>query len=155
MINDVINIEGAKLIFRNFSGKESKFNAAGNRNFCVLLPDELGNKLKDDGWNIRVLQPRDPDDIPQYYMQVSVKFGNIPPKIITIANGVKTELNENTVGGLDFADIINCDLVIRPYNWEVNGSKGVKAYVKSMYINLEVDAFEAKYMNGPDEEVPF
>lgn len=154
MVQDVINIEGAKLIFRNFSGKESKFNAAGNRNFCVLLDHELAEKLHKDGWNIRLLQPRDPDDTLQEYMQVSVKFGNIPPKIITIANGVKTELTEATVGGLDFADIKNCDLVIRPYNWEVNGSTGVKAYVKSMYVNLEVDAFESKYMNGPDD-IPF
>lgn len=153
MVQDVINIEGAKLIFRNFSGKESKFNAAGNRNFCVLLDHDLANRLRGDGWNIRTLQPRDPEEEPQDYMQVSVKFGNIPPRIVTIANGVKTELTESTVGGLDFADIINCDVVIRPYNWEVNGSKGVKAYVKSMYVNLEVDAFEAKYMNGP--EIPF
>lgn len=146
MVQDVITIENAKLIFRNFSGKESKFNAAGSRNFCVVLDSDLAERLAADGWNIRVLEPRDPDEGPTPYMQVSVKFGNIPPRIVTVANGVRTELNENTVGGLDFADIISCDLVIRPYNWEVNGNTGVKAYVKSMYVNLEVDPFEEKYM---------
>jgi hypothetical protein len=154
MVNDVIVIENAKLIFRNFAGKESKFNAAGNRNFCVVLDPELADKLKADGWNIRELQPREEGEAPQPYMQVSVKFGNIPPKITTVANGIMTELTEATVGGLDFADIISCDLVIRPYNWEVNGNTGVKAYVKSLYVNLEVDPFEAKYMAGPNE-VPF
>lgn len=156
MVSEVINIENARLMFRNFSGKESKFNAKGNRNFCVVLDPVLADKLRSDGWSVRCLEPRDPSEEPTYYMQVNVKFGNIPPRILTIAGNVRTELNENTVGGLDFASITSCDLVIRPYNWEVNGNTGVKAYVKSMYVNLELDPFEAKYIQqAQEEEVPF
>jgi len=34
-------IEDAKIVLRNFEGKEDKFNAKGTRSFCVLLDEKL------------------------------------------------------------------------------------------------------------------
>ena len=68
-----IQIEDAKICFRNFSGKEGRFNKAGDRNFCVLIPNGMAERLKDDGWNIRYLQPRDEEETPQAYLQTSVR----------------------------------------------------------------------------------
>ena len=159
MANRVANIsvENAKIIFRNFAGKPSKFNAEGKRNFCLLIDDESANKFKLDGWNVKYLNPRDPDDKPQPYIQVSVAFDNFPPNIYLISGGKKTKLNEDTVSVLDYAEIENVDLIIRPYNWEVSGKSGIKAYVKNMYVTIVENEFEKKYrdLDSEDENLPF
>lgn len=147
-----ISVENARIIFRNFAGKESKFNAKGKRNFCLVLDNDVAEDLKDIGWNIKYLSPRDPDDVPQAYLQVAVAFDNFPPKIWLITGGKKTELNEETVSVLDYAEIENVDVIVRPYIWEVNGKSGVKAYVKNMYVTIAENEFEKKYRNLDEED---
>ena len=150
MVKKNIVIENARIGFRNFSGKEGKFNPAGRRNFCVFLETDLAKELEEDGWNIRWLQPRDEAEEPQAYLQVAVSFDNIPPKIILVTKKSKTPLDETSVDILDWAEIDNVDLIIRPYNWDVNGKGGVKAYIKTMYVTIVEDEFESKYYDVPD-----
>ena len=147
-----ISVESARIIFRNFAGKESKFNAKGKRNFCLVLDNDVAEDLKDIGWNIKYLSPRDPDDAPQAYLQVAVAFDNFPPKIWLITGGKKTELTEDTISVLDYAEIENVDVIVRPYVWEVNGKSGVKAYVKNMYVTIAENEFEKKYRNLDEED---
>ena len=61
MTRENVLIEDAKLWFRNFSGKESRFNAAGIRNFCVMLPNDLAERMIADGWNVRKTNPDEGD----------------------------------------------------------------------------------------------
>lgn len=153
MIKSNIAIENARIGFRNFSGKEGKFNPEGRRNFCVFLEEELAKTLERDGWNVRWLQPRDENEAKQGYLQVAVSYDNIPPKLIMISSKGKTILDNESVSILDWAEINEVDLIIRPYNWDVNGKGGVKAYVKSMYITIDEDEFEKKYYDVPDSAV--
>lgn len=150
MVKNSIAIENARIGFRNFAGKEGKFNPAGRRNFCVFLDFDFGVKLERDGWNVRWLDPIDAEEDKQPYLQVAVQYDNIPPQIVLITGQGKNILDEASVNLLDWAEIANVDLIINPYNWEVNGKKGVKAYLKSMYITIVEDEFASKYYDVPD-----
>ena len=148
-VNNIV-IENAKIQFRNFGGLEGKFNPKGNRNFCVFLEHESALELEADGWNIKWLDPIDVADDRQGYIQVAVAYSNIPPKIVLISGQGKTVLDESTVDMLDWAELDTVDIIIRPYEWEVNGKAGIKAYVKSLYVTIVEDEFANKYYDIPD-----
>lgn len=145
-------IENAHIMFVNFSGIEKQYNAAGERNFCVVIDDPVtAQRMKEDGWNVRLYVPRDTDEKPFHYIQVKVSYepARFAPHIFTYKGRVQTELDEETVGLLDHADITNVDVVIRPYEWEPGR---IKAYVKEMHVTLEESAFAHKYNRDYDEE---
>jgi hypothetical protein len=139
-------IENAHIIFKNFRGEEGRYNRAGDRNFCVLIDDpDKATALSEEGWNVRILPPREEGEEARYYIPVAVSFQNIPPKIFLVTHKGKTQIDEETISQLDYVEISNVDLTLRPYIWEVNGSSGIKAYLRSMYVTIDEDEFAEKY----------
>lgn len=145
-----LTVENAHICFKNFSGKEGQFNPEGTRNFCLILDEDVAEQLKYEGWNVKYLSPRDPNELPRPYVQVAVSYRKIPPKVVLVTSRGKSILDETTVGMLDFAEIENIDLIVSPSHWEVNGQTGVKGYLKTMYVTLVEDIFESKYREQPD-----
>jgi hypothetical protein len=150
---DNITVEDMDIIFRNFSGKQSEFNQSGDRNFSIFIPDQLAKSMKIDGWNIKRLEPRDPEDEARFYLPVKVAFNNYPPTIYMISDGKRVQLTEAEIHILDTADIQHVDAIVSPYQYTYGkGStarSGVKAYLRQMYVVLRPDPFAKKYTNAP------
>lgn len=140
-------MEGVRIIFRNFAGKEGQYNREGDRNFAVLLDEPTAEAMGADGWNVKVLKPREAeeDSIEQPYLPVSINFNGRPPRVVLITSRGRNNIGEDQVEMLDWADITNVDLIVRPYEWTVNGKSGIKAYAQSVYVTIEEDELERKY----------
>ena len=148
----ILQIDDARIIYRNFSGVGSKFNREGDRNFAIYIGDEdVANELKDRGWNVKIKPPREDGDDPFMFLPVKIKFNDRGPSVYLVTGNKKTPLNENTVSCLDDIDILSVDLDIRPYDWEVNGKTGRTAYLQSIWVTQEVDRFASRLM---DDEYP-
>lgn len=158
MVLDNIIVDGARIGFRNFSGKPDMYNKSGGvRSFCVFFDSERGADLEKLGWNIKWLKPRDEGDEPTAYLNVAVRFDNYPPKVVLVSRSGRTSLDSESIDILDSAELKTIKLAIRPYNWERDGNKGVKAYLKTGYFFLDEDEFESEFANIEDdkEDVPF
>lgn len=141
-----INIEGAMIIWKNFSGERDKFNP-GKRGFRVVIDDAvMADELRQEGWNVkdRPLQEGADDSEQEWTLPVKLNMNRYTQVWLIVGNH-KTLLDEDTVSQLDVVDIVNCDISIRPYEWEMNGRTGITAYVDSMYVTIRENKFAEKY----------
>lgn len=149
---NILQIDDARICFRNFRGLADKFNKEGDRNFALIIPDEeMAEALQNDtnqygaGWNVKIKPPREEGDEPFIYLPVKVKFNDRGPKVYLESGRNRVTLTEETVGMLDEIDIISVDLDIRPYDDEINGRPFRAAYLQSMVVRQNLDRFEARF----------
>lgn len=151
----VLEINDARITFRNFAGRGDKFNREGDRNFALLIPDEeMAHELREDGWNVKIKPPRDVDDTPFMYLPVKIKFNDRGPIVYLKSGENAVRLDEESIACLDDIDILRVDMDLRPYDWEMNGSTGRTAYLQGMDVEQRVDRFSARYQRS-EENVPF
>lgn len=148
----ILQIEDARITFRNFEGRGDQFNREGDRNFALVIEtEEQCRALADEGWNVKVKEPRDPDDSPRMHLPVKVKFNERGPIAYLNVCGRGTRLDEESIGIIDNIDIAGVNLTIRPYDWNVNGKEGRTAYLQSIEVFQDVDWIQSKYA---EEESP-
>lgn len=169
---NVLEINDARIIFRNFKGLADKYNREGDRNFAMIIAggtlddghgkrevtsEEMADALMNDlnrlgvGWNVKIKAPREEGDEPFIYLPVKIKFNDRGPKVYLKSGHNTIALTEETVGMLDDIDIIGVDLDIRPYDDEISGRPFRAAYVQAMWVTQEVDRFAARFA---EEEYP-
>ena len=142
----ILQIDDARIIYRNFSGLGSKFNREGDRNFAVIISNqEIADALIAEGWNVKIKPPREEGDEPFMYLPVKVKFNDRGPIVYLKTGKVMNKLDEESIDCLDHVDILSVDMDIRPYDWEVNGKVGRSAYLQSICVTQEVDRFADRF----------
>lgn len=154
----IIEINDARICFRNFSGEGGKFNKEGDRNFAVIIPNqEMANALIEDtnqygvGWNVKIKAPREEGDEPFMYLPVKVKFNERGPAVYLQSGKNRVKLDEESVSMLDEIDISNVDMDIRPYDDVINDKPFRSAYLQSILVRQEIDRFAARFA---EEESP-
>ena len=150
---NILQINDARIIFRNFRGEAGPYNNEGDRSFHLVIPDmETAQELLQDvnklgaAWNVKIKQPREEGEAPFIHMPVKVKYTDrSAPKIYLISGENKIEITEETVGMLDDIDIRSVDLDIRPFDGEARGNAFRAAYLQGMWIVQEVDRFASRF----------
>ena len=155
----VLQVDDARLVFKNFKGEGGKFNREGERNFALVIETEeqynalLADTNKTgDCWNVKLKEPREEGDTPFMYLPVKMKFNENGPNIYLISGRAKTQLKEASVAILDDIDIQSVNLDIRPYDGEINGKTYRSAYLKSIEVIQEIDRFADGVTDGELDE---
>ena len=153
----ILQIDDAKIIFRNFEGRGDKLNREGDRNFSLLIEDpNTADAMIERGWNVRIKPGRDEEDGSFMRLPIKIKFSDYGPKVYLWTGNRRNELDEESIACLDNIDIETVNLDIRPYDWEVNGRTGRTAYLQTIEVFQRVDRFQERYNNMRDEEkMPF
>lgn len=147
-------IEGARIMWRNFAGAPDRFNDDPGGNFTLFLSEHDAEQMAAQGYNVKRLDPRDPEDGDgQPILRVKVKFNKYPPNVVLVTKGgtARTKLDESTVSVADQVIIQSADVSISPSNWtNARGESGIAAYLKSAFLTLEEDALDDKYADLKD-----
>lgn len=164
--NGILMVDDGYIMFKNFAGKMTAYNAEGNRNFALSIPTrEMADALVRDGWNVKIRDGVNPGDEPRMHLPVKVKFGySAGPNIYLTSGKNRRQLTEDEVEILDRINIARVDLDIRPYDWVTqkgtkNEKRGRTAYLQNMYVEQNIDRFAQRFAEeeAPDDEdeLPF
>lgn len=158
-------IDDATIIFKNFSGKPSAYNAEGHRNFALVIPTrEMADALARDGWNVKIRDGGNSEDEPRMHLPVKVKFTKFGPNVYLYSGNHRKTLTEDEVDILDRINIARVDLDIRPFDWVIqegtkNEKRGRTAYLQNISVVQNIDRFAQRFAEeeAPDDEdeLPF
>ena len=152
--NGMLQIDDARITYRNFAGRADRYNREGDRHFTLIIPDQdicdaLLNDTNENGasWNVKIRAPREEGDDPFMTLKVKVKFNGRGPNVYLKTGDKVNRLDEDSVGILDEIKIASVDLDIRPYDDIVSGKPFRAAYLHSIHVTQGVsnDRFAERY----------
>ena len=148
--------EDAEVLYPNFRGLQTQYNREGDRNFNVVIHTSEYDPevLQEEGWNVKVKTPKVNEGDSYYFLPVAVGFhpeGSglefLNPKVHLIIGERMIDLVGDEIGQLDTIDAKCIDIVVsagKPYD-KRDGTKGIKAWLKEIYVVTEPNRFRDKY----------
>ncbi len=137
------DFEDATIIFKNFDAKPTRFNKQGGKpGFSLSLDPDLADALVSDGWGVKSWTPKDSDE-PVLHLPIKINFDYKPPKIKLINSTGMTDITEDTIATLQYAEIKSVDMCVNGKWYEDGGY--YTAYLDHMYVTIREDRFAAKY----------
>lgn len=144
-------LEGHKIKYRNFSGRQTEFNRLGDKNFTVVLDPSEVEQIMALGWPVKV---KGTPEEPSYEISVHVRFDHNPPRVALVTESIGpdgnptqkiTELNEESVGVIDSAEIIDCDILLHPWVRTSKVNPGVSVFLKGLFVKVVPNPLAEKY----------
>jgi hypothetical protein len=142
-----------EIIYRNFSGAGSDYNAEGKRNFNVVFRDpdtvkqltKLGFRIKpkkneDNAWTLKI------------HVNFSSKF---PPDVYYILGNKTVTIDEENAYLLDKKIPLSVDLRFNGYKSKKSRDNFVDAYLDVLYFQAQKDYLAEKYSNLEEEDAPW
>jgi len=144
---DDVELEDIKIkwAFSHFDGREDTFNAEGDYNFQIILPDDVAEKLRDEGWNVRTMDGYEEGDPPEHLLKVKISYKYGPPKIYLIKGDRKLRADERDLADIRRDTCEQIDVIITPSRWVNGKNSGISAYAKELYAKVKESRFSAKY----------
>ena len=167
-----LQIDDARITFKNFSGRGDDFNQEGDRNFCLVIgggtldngrevrhlsAQEMAEALMNetskygDGWNIKIKPPFEDGAEPFAYLKVKVSTRRMPAVYVESAGRTRRLMEPEELDMLDRIAIRCVNLDIRPYDDVMRGRSFRSAYLDCLEVFQEIDRFTARYA---EEESP-
>lgn len=100
----ILMMEGARIIYPNFSGRATDYTPEGDRHFTLVVPEKIAQYLEANNLPVRRLKPREGDDPNEPTTAViRVKISSLYfPDIVTLSGSDRwVPHNQDTVGQLD------------------------------------------------------
>lgn len=134
VVGKILQVDDAKIRFKNFEGRGDKFNREGDRNFeWVIENEDLAADLSEWGWNVK--EKETPDGDVYWSLKIKIKFTDFGPNVyMKVDDKPKVKLDEDTIGMLDECYISRIDMDLRPYDWEISGKSGRTAYLDGALV---------------------
>ena len=148
-----LQIDNARITYRNFEGRRTEYNDEGRRNFSVIIESaEDAERLINLGYNVKIKPPRQEGDPAFMTLKVNVSYRYKEPTVILQSGRAMNRLTEDTVRTLDAIEIEDVCMDISPSNWSTAGRSGLSAYLTSIKVVQNLDRFAEEFNNRDIEE---